>query len=331
MLYAKLLRILLAFLVSGGILLLLDLENSQHNRRQPSLQIALYKTATRKALEETETGILLALEARGYSDGKKCTISRFSAEGDMALANTIAGNIANNRYDMVITIGTPALQTMAHANQKGKVTHVFCTVTDPYNAGVGITGSAPSQHPRHLVGVGTFQPVEKAFQIARQMNPGLRKTGVVWCTGESCSEACVLKARKICGDLDIELLEAGIENSTQVLEMATALCLRGAEALWVGGDNTVEAAIDQVVTAASRAGIPVFTNNPSVVYGNILFAVGAEYQEVGNRAGHLAADILEGKSPLEIGVENIVPEKLVVNPGALEAIRSTSWNLQPFL
>jgi len=280
-------------------------------------------------LDEIERGILTSLKERGYSNGRKCSIQQFNAEGDMGVANMIANNIVNGGFDYVITASTPALQVMANANKKGKVMHIFCGVTDPYVSGVGISGTEPNQHPPHLVGVGSFQPVERAFDIARQMNPALKKVGTVWCTSETCSEACVRLARKKCKSLGIELMEMSVENATQILESAMSLTARGAQALWLGGDNVVETGIDQLINAAAKANIPLFTNSAYNVYGNTLFGIGAEYYEVGRLAGNMTADIIEGKSVREIRVENIVPENLKINPKALEYIKG-SWSVVGF-
>lgn len=326
---SKLLRIIIAILLTSGILLLLDMGNRQSAAKSDVPEIAVFKIISRKVIDETEKGVMDALEKRGFIDGKTCLIKRFSAEGDLAVANTIAQNIVSSKFDMVITISTPCLQVMANANRKGDLLHVFCAVTDPYASGVGITGSAPDEHPPHLVGIGTFQPVEKTFEIARQMNPGLKKVGTVWCTSETCSEACVRLARQKCRELGIELEEMGIENSTQILEAAMALTMRGVEALWVGGDNTVENGIDQLINAAYRAKIPLITNNPYNIYGNILFGFGAEYTEVGIIGGNMAADVLQGKPTTEIGVENKVPNKLVVNQEALKNMKD-KWDISSF-
>ena len=312
------------FLVAG-VLLLLDLGNREKGKKD-ALKIAVFKMTTRPSLDDTEDGVFEALSQRGYIDGQGCTIQRFSADGDMVTANAIAQNIVSSRFDMVVTISTPALQVMANANKKGDVLHVFCTVTDPYVSGVGITGTQPDQHPPHLVGIGTFQPVEETFTLMKQIKPDLKKVGTVWCTSETCSEACVRLARKKCAELGIELLEMSVENTTQILEAAMSLTSRGVEALWVGGDNVVEAAIDQMINAAAKAKIPLIINNTNNVYGNTLFGLGAEYTEVGYLAGQMAADVLEGKPTSEIGIRNMVPLHLLVNPDALNNIHD-KWKL----
>lgn len=327
---SKILRAILAFLITAGILLMLDIDNRKSiNKTKELKKIAIFKIASRRVLEEAENGIIETLAKRGYIEGKTCYIKRFSAEGDMPTANTIAQNIVSSKFDMVITISTPALQVMANANKKGEVMHVFCSVTDPYVSGVGITGSGTDQHPKHLVGIGTFQPVEKAFETARQMNPRLKKVGTVWCVSETCSEACVKLARKKCTEMGIELIEMSVESPTQVLETAMSLTSRGVEALWLGGDNVVEAGIDQLINAANKAQIPLFTNNPYKIIGNTLFGIGAEYSDVGRTAGNLAADVLSGKPTSEIRVENVVPIKLVINPESVKNFKE-KWDVSMF-
>lgn len=322
----KILRPLLAILLAAAILLFFDLENRQSKQDDQLIKIAIFKINSRLILDQTEQGIVSALKERGIVDGEKYSIKHYCAEGDMPTANMIAQNIVSSEFDMVISISTPALQTMANANKEGRVTHVFCAVTDPFISGVGITGPEPDQHPAHLVGIGTFQPVAEAFDIAVQMNPKLKKVGTVWCTSEVCSEACVRLARAKCKELGIELLEMGVETSTQVLETAMSLTSRGVEALWLGGDNVVESGLDQLITAAEKAQIPLFTNNPYKVYGNALFGLGAKYFDVGHIAGEMAADVLGGKPTTSIGIKNVVPNNLVLNDKALANI-STDWDI----
>jgi len=325
----KLFRPVIALLLVSLLLLLLDWNNRTTHVRGELPTIAIFKIASRLVLDQSEEGTLDALKERGFEDDKTCIIKRYSAEGDAGTANSIAQNIVSSGFDMVISISTPALQIMANANREGKMIHVFSTVTDPYVSGVGITGTAPDQHPPHLVGIGSFQPVEETFELAKKMNPGLKKVGTVWCTSEVCSEACVRLARKKCAELGIELIEASVESTIQVLEAATSLTSRGVQALWVGGDNVVEAGIGQLITAANQAKIALFTNNPYNVYGNVLFALGAEYYEVGEIAGNLAADILNGKSTEEIGVSNVLPKYLKTNPEALKNI-TEKWELTEY-
>jgi ABC-type uncharacterized transport system substrate-binding protein len=323
----QIIRPLLFLLAVCTILLLSDLQNrAGATRKNEKIRIAVFRYNSNLILEVTENGFLTRFREIQAGQIDNIEIRRYCAEGDMPLANTIARNIISEKFDLVVSISTPGLQVMANANKQGEITHVFCAVTDPVASGVGITGPEPDQHPPHLVGIGTFQPVEGIFRIARQMNPALKKVGVVWCAGETCSAACVGKARKICEELGIELIEASVESSSQVYEAAVSVCSRGVEALWIGGDNVVEPAIELYVAAAARKGIPVFTNNPKHAANGAMACLGANYFEVGELTADLTGSLLKGVSPSTIGVSDIVPESLVINDSVRKLMKE-NWML----
>jgi len=215
---------------------------------------------------------------------------------------------------------------MANANKETKLIHIFGTVTDPAGAGVGITYDGPYSHPAHMAGVGTFQPVEKLIAIIKEINPSIKSLGTPWALSEKCSEACVLKARKTCASLGITLVEMPVEGSTAVLEASRALLQKGVEAIWVGGDNVVEIAIDSVVKAAAESNIPVFTNNPDHAEKGAYASLGANYYQVGETVGEIASDVIYGKPAAKVPIENIVPENLVINLKKNQNL-SSRWKL----
>jgi putative ABC transport system substrate-binding protein len=323
----QVLKPLLFLLAVASILLLTDLPNRKGKREVDNIKrIAIFKFNSNLILEEAEKGVIDGLENQTYFPKNQLVYTRYCPQGDMPVGNTTALEIISKKYDLVISISTPGLQVMANANKRGSIKHVFCSVTDPYAAGVGITGPGKDQHPPWLAGIGTFQPVEKAFRLAREMKPDLKKVGVVWCIGETCSEACLRKARVICGELGIELLETGIETASQVYEAAIALTARGVEALWIGGDNVVETAIDMYISAGLKAGIPVFNNSPYTVIGNVAFGVGANYKDVGRLAGEMACEILNGRPVTDIGIVDVVPEMIYINETILGQVKG-NWTI----
>jgi ABC-type uncharacterized transport system substrate-binding protein len=320
---------LLLIAAAAGILLYSD--SGQRVRDSGDLpQIAILQFASRPLLDDNVQGVIDGLAGAGFVDGKTISIRRFNAQNDMPTMNAIAREMADGRYKLIMTSSTPCLQAVANANKSGKSIHVFGAVTDPFGAGVGISREDPLDHPKHLVGIGTFQPVERTFELARELFPGLKRVGVVWNPAEACSEACVLKARDKCQELDVELLEATVDQSSGVREAAESLVARGAQALWIGGDNTVEMAIDSLVEAAHGGKIPVFNNSPGIVDHGLLFGLGANYYDVGLLSGELAAEILKGADPAKIPVEDVVPERLAFNKLALSGLRDP-WNIPPEL
>src|SRR5204863_8548737 len=197
-------------------------------------------------------------------------------------------------------------------------------VADPFVSGVGLDRRDPLKHPPYMVGQGVFPPVENAFRLARRMLPGLRRIGVAWNPAETNSLAFVSKAREVVKTMDLELLEANVDNTAAVSEAINSLLARDAQAIWVGGDNTVIAAIGSVIAVAQRAGTPVFTILPGKPDRGTLFDAGPDFYQVGRQGGLLAADILEGADLTKIPVRDVldlVPAFLSINTTVLKGLK----------
>jgi putative ABC transport system substrate-binding protein len=284
-------------------------------------RIGLAQHASTPLLDDGVVGAIDELAARGFVNGKTVTIEQFNAHGDIAVGNSIATEMVQARYDLLMTMSTLSLQAVANANRGGKTVQVFGLVADPAVAGVGISWADPLKHPANLVGYGSFLPVKDAFAIARQMYPGLKRVGVAWNPAEANSRAFVEKAREACKETGIELLEANVENSNSVMEAEESLIARDAEALWISGDVTVSVAVDSVITAGRKAHIPVFSITPGKPDRGTLFDYGADFYQIGKQTGDLAADILQGADPKKIPIKNEVPIYFVVNSAALAGLR----------
>lgn len=314
-------------LAAATILLVSD---PRRNRTQASAQkqIAVVNFGSSPVLEDGQRGVLDALKEEGFADGGEAAIARYNAEQDQATAALIAKEVVGKDYDLIVSISTPMLQAVANANTATKRTHVFTLCTDPWGAGIGFDRDDRTKHPPWMTGYGTMQPVEKAFRMAREANPRLKKVGVVWNPAESNSEASTKVGRAICKELGIELIEVTIDSPAAVSEGAKALITREVEAIWVGGDATVTSAFDGVVDAARRGRIPTFTNFPNDVKRGSLFSVGADYYQVGRAAGALSARVLRGERPVDIPVEKYVPEQIAINAANLDGL-DPGWRLPP--
>jgi len=311
--------------LSAAVLLLSDL-GRRNAGTQTLPHVGLLQHASTLLLDEGTRGAIDALAENGFVDGKTIVIDKFNAQGDISVGNSIAKQMVNAHYDLLLTMSTLSLQAVANANRGSKTVHVFGLVADPVVAGVGISRTNPLDHPSNLVGLGSFLPVRDAFQIAREMFPKLTKIGVAWNPAEANSRAFVESAREACRGWGIELLEANVENSNSVLEAEDSLVSRGAEVLWIGGDVTVSVAADSVIAVGKRARIPVFSITPAKPDRGTLFDYGANFYEIGKQTGELAASILRGADPAKIPISNLVPVWFVVNKTALKGLKQP-WHV----
>lgn len=321
-------------LLAAAVLLGADWGSRRHRTKTDAPQwpaVAIFQFSSGEILDTFCQGAIAELAHGGFVDGKNIRIVRFNAEGDVATANLVAKQITDGSYRMIITASTICLQAVASANKSGARTpHVFGAVTDPFITGVGISGGHPQHKPPYLTGMGTFQPVEAIFRQAKALYPGLKTVGVVWNPAEVNSQACNNKARAICGELGITLLEAPVEKTSDVGEAAGSLVSRGAQAFWAGGDATVITAIDTLCKVAQKNRIPVFSNISGHVKNGTLFDLGANYYEVGRGIGEIGVRVLRGESPADIPVTSILPERILINYQTLRGLRDP-WHFSESL
>jgi ABC-type uncharacterized transport system substrate-binding protein len=294
-------------------------------------RVAIVQHASSAPIDEGVQGIIEGLAARGFRDGEKIKLSTYNAQGDLATGNAIARQVTTGDFDLILTSSTPSMQAVANANRAGRTKHVFGIVADPFSAGVGLDRANPLQHPAHMVGQGSFLPVDEAFVLAKKSLPSLKTVGIAWNPAESNSEAFTRRAREACQQMGLTLLEANVENTSAVMEAVQSLASRGAQALFVGGDNTMMSAMGSAIDAARKARIGVFTIAPGAADRGTLIDVGLDFRELGRLTGYLAADVLAGANLATIPVRDVldqVPRRLIVNMEAARGLREV-WTIPP--
>jgi len=321
------------FLIMGasGVLLYSDLGSRNGSRGSNAgrqLQVALVQQTSIPTLDEGIAGVLDALKDRGYVDGGRIALHRYNAEGDIATANAIATEVAGADNDLVLTISTISLQTVASANKRATRPrhHVFGIVTDPYSVGVGVNSQNHNEHPPYMTGIGSMPPIADLFQLARQMHPGLKRVGLVWNPAEANSVIATKAGRAICSPMGIELVEANAENATMVGDAISSVLSRNVDAVWVSPDLTTAHGLDIIVRKAQLAKVPVISSIPTEKTSGTLFDLGANYRAIGYQVGKIAADVLDGRDPATIPVENLTTSRLQINRIALKNLRDT-WTI----
>ena len=266
---------LLLIAAASAILLLSDRGQRAQAGSRRAVPVAIVQHASTPVLDDGVQGVIEGLAEQGFRDGETLAITTYNAQGDLATGNAIARQVTTGEFDMVITSSTPSMQAVANANRDGRVMHVFTLVADPFSAGVGLDRAQPAEASR-----ATWSARARSCRWTRPSRsprralPALARVGVAWNPAESNSVAFTLKAREACRELGLTLLEANVDSSAAVTEAVQSLVSRGAQAIWVGGDNTMLSAIGSVIATARAARIPVFTIMPGAPDRGTLFDVG---------------------------------------------------------
>lgn len=313
--------------ISAAILLYSDIDSRRasagaHSDSGRPLKVALVQHSSIPALDDGIIGILDGLKQRGYANGGRITVRQYNAQGDISVANAIAKEVTSGDNDLIISVSTVSLQTIANANKFATPSrrHVFGLVSNPYVIGVGISQENHLNHPPYLTGVGSLAPVEEIFQLAKQLNPSLKKVGLVWDPSEANSVVTTNLGRAVCAKLGLTLEEATAESPTDIGDAVAAVISRKVDAIWVSPDQIAMRGMDVIQQKANLARIPVFSSSP-ITESKTLFDLGANYLELGRVIGGVAADVLDGRSPATIPVDNIMPVSLYINKLGLKGLR----------
>jgi putative ABC transport system substrate-binding protein len=314
-------------LIAGAALVLLYSDAGQRRPAAGAIpRVALMQYSSTLILDDGMRGIVDSLRAHGFEEGRNIAVDRFNAENDLPTANAIAREIASGKYGYAFTVSTNCLQAVANANREGRVKHVFGVVADPLAAKVGINPANPLDHPKGLVGIGTLVPVGELLELAKRFNPRLRRVGLPWNTSMTNSEKYTMMAREAATRMGIELIEGNVENSSAVEEVSSSLVARGVDAFLLTGDQTVALGIDTLLKTARKAKIPVFSTQPATVSRGVLFAMGADYYDVGREVGDLAVLLLNGADPARMPIQYVTPRKIFINRQALAGLKD-SWQI----
>ena len=109
-------------LASAAILLYSDLDSRKANADNGAssarpLKVAIVQQTSIPALDDGLAGAIEALKERGYVDGGRMALRQYNAQGDITTGNAIAKEVTSGDFDLIFSLSTVSLQTVANANR----------------------------------------------------------------------------------------------------------------------------------------------------------------------------------------------------------------------
>lgn len=254
------------------------------------LTIGFTKIVAHPALDALEQGAMEVI-LESYPDA---VFDNQNANGEMSTASSIAQKFKTDKVDLAVGIATPT--AVALANVITDVPVVFCAVTDPVDAGL-----VPSfeKSEGNITGISDMTPVKDQIVLLANLTD-IKSLGHVYSSGEANAVRLAEMAEEACAELGIEFVPTTVSSSAEVKQAAQAIAGR-VDAFYVSTDNTVVSALAALSDAASKAGIPVLSADPSSAGENgVLLAWGFDYYKMGKATGRLVVEILDGADPASI-------------------------------
>jgi putative ABC transport system substrate-binding protein len=245
-------------------------------------------------LVQTKDGVLAGLSERGFVEGKNLSVQYQTANGSMPTQQQIARKFVGEAPDAIVAITTPTSQAMVAATKDVPI--VFATVIDPVKAKIISKYEKPGGN---VTGVSDAPPIAEQLRLFREILPNLKKLGFIYNPSLDSSKATLEWINEQGGPLGIEVIESPAPTTNEVVPAARKLVGK-VDAIFIPNDTTVVAAIEAIVKIGEETKTPVFTGETRGVERGGIASVGLNYTEVGRLAGHMVAEVLNGKKPGEI-------------------------------
>lgn len=280
---------------------------NQKAKAQEEYSIAIIQYISHPSLDAIVDGIYEGLEARGYVEGENLTVNYQNAEGDINLLSTIAQQVVSEQPDLIIPVATPSAQAVQ--NVTSDIPIVMSAITDPIAANLIDDLEKPGAN---ITGVSDKVSYEDQFNLISQILPEAQKIGMIYTTSEDNSKAEMDQAAQVAESLGYEVQIEGIAASLDMQLVAESLAAE-VDAIFVGSDNVIANAFENLVTTTDKMGIPVFSTVDTFVQQGALSAVALNQKSIGVLSGDIAADILEGADTATYPVKFLDEFQAIVN------------------
>ncbi len=266
------------------------------------------------ALDAVRNGFIEYLNENGYVEGENVTYDINFAQADFGTATLIADKLVGLNPDLVLAIATPSAQAMVNATETIPI--VYSAITDPVGAGLvdDLSGGG-----KNVTGTTDLSPVDRQFELILEIVPDVKRLGFIYNAGESNSLKSLEQAKEEGAKLNIEIVEATVSNSSEVMTAAESLVGK-VDAIHIPTDNTVVSAFEAITKVCMDNGIPLFAADVDSVPRGAIAAIAIDYYRLGRQTGRMAIDILEGKNPGDMPTESLEDLLLYVNLVSAEKI-----------
>ncbi len=277
------------------------------------MKIGMVQIVQHPALDSANKGFVKALEDRGLSG--KIEIDQQNAQGDQSNLRSIANRFVSGKYKLIGAISTPAAQAMANATPE---IPIICTaVTNYETAKLMKSEAAPDAN---VTGTSDRGPTDKEVALIREIQPNVKRIGMIYNSSEINSVIQAEELKKICEPYGITVIERTVNSINDIQQIAEAFA-GDVDAIYVPTDNVVASAIPTLMGVANAAKIPVYGAEVGHVENGVLASESISYYDIGYQAGQMAADILEGKKKVkDLPVETAKTSTLYINKAEAELL-----------
>ena len=222
--------------------------------------------------------------------------SNFAAESSLAQAK----KMVNSNAKVIIAIATPSAIQAATAATGKNIPVVYCAVTD----------ASQVANFQNMTGTSDVPDFKAQLELVTAFfGRDDVKIGVLMSTEESSDPAQLLALQNEAKAYDGMVIETEtVADITTIDVKVNSLINKGIDCIVNLLDNTIVGKLQNILSIANNAKIPVFGSEIEQVKSGCLASASIDYITVGRLAGLQAAEILAGKAASEIAPKTMENE-----------------------
>jgi putative ABC transport system substrate-binding protein len=266
--------------------------------------------------EEWQAGVLTALQALGWVEGRTAHIDLRTTVDDANLTRARARELLALNPDVIFVsgaVGARAFQDLTHT-----VPIVFGQVADPTAAGF----VASLAHPGgNITGFSNFEfPIGgKWVGLLKEIVPGITRIAVI-ISPENVNQAQYAQSiAAVAPSFGVEVTEVAVRNINEIEAGITAFASRPAGALIMPPNTVTSTHRETVIEFVARHRLPALYPDRPVVQG-WLMSYGPDNLDINRRAVSYVDRILKGEKPADLPVQNPTKYELVINLKTAKAL-----------
>lgn len=282
----------------SAVVLVLGLMGCSKNGAKKKIKIGVIQLVEHPALDGSYKGFVDGLAEAGFVDGENISIDYQNAQNEQANCVTIANKLVNDKDDLIFAIATPAAQAVANLTKDIPI--LVSAVTDPESAKLVKSNAKPDTN---VSGTSDLTPVAAQIKLLKQIVPGAKKVGLMFCSSEQNSIFQIEMAKKACESEGLSFIEASVSNSNEIQQVTQSLVGK-VDAIYIPTDNMLAAGMANVAMVANQNKIPTIVGEDGMVKSGGLCTYGLNYYELGKQTAKMAVDILKnGAKPQDMPIQ----------------------------
>ena len=260
------------------------------------------------------------LRELGYVEGKNIVIEWRSADGKLDRLPALAGELVRLKVDVIVTTG--GAPTRAAKEATSTIPIVMTNDPDPVASG----HVASLAHPGgNITGLSNFAPElsGKRLEILREVVPKLSRLAVLG-TSTSPAYAQVIRELELATKaFKVQLQYLDVLDSKDIETAFRAAAKGRAQAVLPLTSPILASQRTQVVELAAKNRLPAIYSDSEYVEARGLMFYGVNLLDLDRRAATFVDNILKGRTPADLPVEQPMKFEFIVNLTAAKKIGLT--------